>query len=111
MGSLTHGVMLHGDHYECEIEVWGDGIRFRLEDPYGRARLLVSRDQGAENVQTEEVITFGEGEDNFYEKELAAWLHAISTGDASGIQSSYADAFKTFELTWAIRASSEKNRC
>lgn len=111
VGSLTHGVMLHGDHYECEIEVWGDGIRIRLEDPYGRARLLVSRDQGAENVQTEEVITFAEGEDNFYEKELAAWLHAIATGDASGIRSSYADAFKTFELTWAIRASSEKNRC
>jgi len=111
VGSLTHGVMLHGDAYECEMEVWGDGIRIRLEDPYGKARLLVSRDTGAKNRQVEEIITFPEGEDNFYEKEIATWLNAIHTGDAAGIQSSYEDAFKSFELTWAIRHSSEKNRC
>jgi hypothetical protein len=90
--------------------VWGDGIRIRLEDPYGKARLVVSRDKGAKNAQVEEVFSFAEGEDNFYEKELATWLNAISTGDVSGIQSSYEDAFKSFELTWAIRTASEKNR-
>merc|ERR1711879_809544 len=58
VGSLTHGVMLHGDTYECEMEVWGDGIRIRLEDPYGKARLLVSRDKGAKNRQVEECFTF-----------------------------------------------------
>jgi predicted dehydrogenase len=111
VGSLTHGVMLHGDHYECEIEVWGDGIRLRLEDPYGNARLLVSRDVAGKNVHTEEVMTFPTEENNFYEKEIATWLNGISTGDSAGIQSSYEDAFKSFELTWAIRSSSEKNRC
>jgi hypothetical protein len=91
--------------------VWGDGIRLRLEDPYGKARLLVSRDRrGPKSAQEEEVITFADGEDNFYEKELATWLHAISTGDTSAIQSPYEDAYKSFELTWAIRLASEKNR-
>jgi predicted dehydrogenase len=103
--------MLHGDTYECEMEVWGDGIRLRLEDPYNKARLLVSRDKGSKNRQVEECFTFPEGEDNFYEKEIATWLNAIRTGDATGIQSSYEDAFKSFELTWAIRHSSETNRC
>jgi predicted dehydrogenase len=111
VGSLTHGAMLHGDTYECEMEVWGDGIRLRLEDPYNKARLLVSRDKGSKNRQAEECFTFPEGDDNFYEKEIATWLHAIHTGDATGIQSSYEDAFKSFELTWAIRLSSETNRC
>ncbi|KAI5055517.1 hypothetical protein GOP47_0029038 [Adiantum capillus-veneris] len=112
LGSLIHGALLHGDHYECEIEVWGDGIRIRLEDPYGKARLHVSRDKGAKNVQLEEVVSFGDsGMDRLYEKEIATWLSAVSTGDTSGIQSSYEDAFKSFELTWAIRATSEKNRC
>ena len=75
-----------------------------------QSALLVSRDEGCKNTQTEEIITFAEGEDNFYEKELATWLHAVSTGDTSGIQSPYEDAFKSFELTWAIRLASEKNR-
>lgn len=112
LGSLMHGALLHGDHYECEIEVWGDGIRIRLEDPYGKPTLHVSRDKGAKNVQIEEVISFGDGGmDELYEKEIATWLNAISSGDTSGIQSTYEDAFKSFELTWAIRATSEKNRC
>ncbi|MCO5551979.1 hypothetical protein L7F22_005487 [Adiantum nelumboides] len=112
LGSLMHSALLHGDHYECEMEVWGDGIRIRLEDPYGKARLHVSRDVGGKNVQIEEVISFGEvGMDNFYQKEIATWLNAISTGDSSGIQSPYEDAFKSFELTWAIRVASERNRC
>ena len=34
VGTLTHGVTLHGKKYETSIDVWGDGLRMALEDPY-----------------------------------------------------------------------------
>jgi len=34
VGTLTHGVALHGKKYETSIDVWGDGLRMALEDPY-----------------------------------------------------------------------------
>lgn len=40
---MTHGAMLHGSKYSCEIEVWADGFRAVLLDPYNECRLLVRR--------------------------------------------------------------------
>ena len=34
VGSLTHGVTLQGRRYETAIEVWADGLRLALQDPY-----------------------------------------------------------------------------
>ena len=34
VGSLTHGVTLHGRKYETAIEVWADGLRLALQDLY-----------------------------------------------------------------------------
>ena len=34
VGSLTHGVTLQGRKYETAIEVWADGLRLALQDPY-----------------------------------------------------------------------------
>ena len=34
VGNLTHAVCLHGPKYETAIEVWGDGLRMSLEEPY-----------------------------------------------------------------------------
>ena len=34
IGALTHGVTLHGEKYETAIDVWGDGLRLALEEPY-----------------------------------------------------------------------------
>ena len=34
IGSLTHGVTLHGEKYETAIDVWADGLRLALEEPY-----------------------------------------------------------------------------
>ena len=31
-----------------------------------------------------------------------AFVEAVRTGNPAGIRSPYADAFRTFELTWAI---------
>ena len=34
LGNLTHAVALHGPKYEAAIEVWADGLRMALEEPY-----------------------------------------------------------------------------
>ncbi len=34
VGCLTHGVTLQGRKYEGDIDVWADGLRLSLEDPY-----------------------------------------------------------------------------
>jgi len=102
VGSLTHGALLHGESYDSELEVWGDGLRMVLSDPYGDCRLHVRR-PGGESVET---LTF-DGDDP-YRTEVEVFLDAVRSGDASGVRSSYADAMKTYELTWAIRRASEE---
>ena len=34
VGNLTHVVSLHGVKYEASIEVWADGLRMLLDEPY-----------------------------------------------------------------------------
>ena len=34
VGTLTHAVALQGKRYEAQIDIWADGLRIRLEDPY-----------------------------------------------------------------------------
>ncbi len=103
LGSLTHGVLLHGRKYEAELEVWGDGLRMVLCDPYGACQLFVRR-PGSEAT---EVLEFF-GDDDPYLSEDEAFIDAVRRGDASGVRSTYADAMKTYELTWAIRRAAEE---
>jgi predicted dehydrogenase len=102
VGSLTHATLLHREKYDTQIEVWGDGLRVALVDPYGSPRLLVRRPH---SERTEE-ITFGK--DDPYLSEDRAFVAAVRSGNAAGIRSSYADALKTFELTWAITDAAGK---
>jgi predicted dehydrogenase len=97
VGSLTHGVLLHGRRYDAELEIWGDGLRMILEDPYGRPTLRVRRP----GTEAYEVETFGQ--DDPYLAEDRAFVEAVRRGDDRGIRSSYADAFRTFRLCWAIQ--------
>ena len=34
VGALTHGATLQGKKYEAAVDVWCDGLRFSLEEPY-----------------------------------------------------------------------------
>ncbi len=104
LGSLTHGILLHRKKYESELEVWGDGLRMVLADPYGACRLHVRR-PGSESVETEDL-----SDDDPYLSEDRAFIDAVRRQDASAIRSPYADAFRTFELTWAIRRAAEADR-
>lgn len=104
IGSLTHATLLHGKKYESELEVWGDGLRMVLRDPYGACQLLVRRPH-AETTDTEGDFR----QDDPYLTEDAAFLEAVRSGDAAGIRSSYADAFRTHEFTWAIRRAAQRS--
>ena len=96
VGSLLHGTLLHGGKYESELEVWADGLRLVLVDPYGDCRLLVRR------PHSEETETIHFGDDDPYLSEDVAFVKALRTGNRSTIRSSYEDAFETYKLTWAI---------
>ncbi len=102
VGSLTHGLLLHREKYESELEVWGDGLRMILRDPYGHCQLLVRRP----GQETTETMDFN-GDDP-YLTEDAVFLQAVREG-AGGIRSTYADAMKSYRLTWAIRRAAGKN--
>ncbi|MBT4499046.1 MAG: gfo/Idh/MocA family oxidoreductase, partial [Gemmatimonadetes bacterium] len=56
---------------------------------------------------SEETETIRFADDDSYLEEDVAFVEALRTGDRSEIRSSYEDAFKTFELTWAITDAAE----
>ncbi len=102
VGSLTHGALLHHKKYLAELEVWSDGLRIVLAEPYDKCRLLVRR------PHSEEIETLDFAGDDPYMTEAEVFIQAVRTGDASGIRCTYADAVKTHQLTWAIRRAAEK---
>ncbi|EMD40242.1 hypothetical protein CERSUDRAFT_112435 [Gelatoporia subvermispora B] len=120
VGALTHVIALHGITYDTEFEVYADGYRLKLVDPYNAPKLYVRRP----GLATEEVFSF-ENDDPFY-TEVATIIDSIEGTGTSPILSSYADAVKTYELvrsllhfpsdslqtecalqTWQIRLASE----
>ena len=101
VGSLTHGISLHCQRYEANIDIWADGLRMSLEEPYyPECKLRVRRGYTDE----EEIFPFPNVDPYYREDE--AFLKAVSNGDSSLIRSSYEDAFKTYSLSWAIRRAS-----
>ena len=97
LGALAHGVLLHGQRYHAELEVWGDGVRCILADPYGDCRLGIRRG-GSEQTEWR---TF---DDDPYMAEDVAFIEAVRTGSARSIRSTYGDALRTHGLTWRITA-------
>lgn len=122
IGSFMHGVLMHELKYETELEVWGDGYRLQLIDPYGKCQLGVRLPHSEETV----IEDFGI-DDPYYSEDLSfmrAVKHAVENNDSSnstndsnntrnphtsGILSSYEDSVGTYKLTWAIRTKSEQN--
>jgi predicted dehydrogenase len=118
IGSFMHGVLMHELKYETELEVWGDGYRLQLIDPYGKCQLGVRLPHSEETV----IQDFGT-DDPYYSEDIAfmrAVQHAVSHSPlndhidsrnphTSGILSPYEDSVGTYKLTWAIRTKSEQN--
>lgn len=102
IGSLMHGVLLHGQKYESEIEVWGDGYRMVLQDPYGKCSL------GVRLSHSEEHEYHNFGDDDMYLHEMKAFLESIVNKNDKLVQSPYHDAYKTYEFSWKIRTVAEQ---
>jgi len=104
VGSLMHGVLLHEIKYESELEIWGDGYRLVLIDPYHKCQLSV-RLPGSDKV---EVFDFGN--DDYYLSEDRVFIESIANKTSTIIYSPYEDAANTYKLTMAIRDASEVNK-
>ncbi|KZT42091.1 NAD binding dehydrogenase [Sistotremastrum suecicum HHB10207 ss-3] len=107
VGSFTHIAALQGTNYSCELEVYADGYLLKLVNPYVQPTLYVRR-PGDDH---EEVHRFADDDPFFSEvSNLIDVIEDIEEQTESLILSSYEDACKTYEFTWAIREASERTR-
>ncbi|KAH9996883.1 putative oxidoreductase C terminal-domain-containing protein [Russula vinacea] len=108
VGTFTHVVALQGHDYSCELEVYADGYQFKLVNPYVQPVLYVRRP----GSDLEETHRFPDDDPFFSEVSNLIDIVEDIEEDPEGaiILSSYEDACKTYELTWAIRRASEKSR-
>jgi len=108
VGSFTHVVSLQGRDYSCEFEVYADGYCLKLVNPYV-APVLYIRKPGDDHETT---IRFGDDDPFFSEvSNLIDIIEDIEEDpEAAQILSSYEDAVRTYEFTWAIRRASERSR-
>ncbi|KAK4703353.1 hypothetical protein P7C70_g2865, partial [Phenoliferia sp. Uapishka_3] len=106
--SQTHSINLQGIKYATDIEVYADGYKLYLSDPYN-APVLRIRSPASDN---EEVCTFED--DDPYFSEVQAFIDASDPSNTSAfsedveILSSFDDSLKTYALSWAIRVASER---
>ena len=98
VGSITHAVSIHGKKYIADVEVWADGLRMKLENLYTTDCKLTVRKGYTDE---EEEFLFPSADPYYKEDEI--FIKAIHAKDNSAVRSSYEDAFKTYQLTWAIR--------
>ena len=103
IGTLTHTVTLHGDRYESSLDIWCDGLRITLHEPYHPQCELRIRRSGDDRETCE---TFPTADP--YLEEDRAFFNAVRSNDMSYIRSPYSDAAKTYQLTWAIRRATDK---
>jgi predicted dehydrogenase len=96
LGNLVHGALLHGRRYESAIEIWADGLRIVLDDPYDACRVII-REPGRDTSRMEEFA-----DDDPYLAEDEAFVRAIRERRPDLIRSPYEDAFQTYALTCAI---------
>ncbi|OSX65282.1 hypothetical protein POSPLADRAFT_1135040 [Postia placenta MAD-698-R-SB12] len=108
VGSFTHLVALQGHDYSCELEVYADGYQLKLVNPYVQPVLFIRR-PGNDH---EESHRFPD-DDPFF-SEISVLIDNIEDieedPETAQILSTFEDACKTYQLTWAIREASERNR-
>lgn len=108
VGSFMHVVALQGHNYSCELEVYADGYQFKLVDPYVQPTLYIRR-PGSDLDETHRFP-----DDDPFFSEVSNLIDVIEDieedPEGATILSSFDDACKTYELTWAIRKASEESK-
>ncbi|XP_060074902.1 uncharacterized protein LOC132554595 [Ylistrum balloti] len=105
LGTLMHSVTLPGSRYQATIDVQLDGLQLSLIDPYESTSVLRVRNLKGGNPNQDQDFVFEN--DDTYLRELETFIKAVRQRNQSLIKSSYEDAMKTYELTWAIRRQGE----
>jgi len=108
VGSFTHTVALQGTNYSCEFEVFADGYSLKLVNPYVLPVLHVRRP--GDDLER----TYNFPDDDPFFSEVSNLIDVVEDieedTEAAQILSTYDDAVRTYELTWAIREASERTR-
>lgn len=104
VGTLVHAVALQGTAYSCDLEVFCDGFQMRLVDPYNNPVLYLRRP--GDDVEERHAFT----EDDPFFSEVSNFIDCVEGGPEPYILSSFEDATKTYEFTWAIRLASEASQ-
>ncbi|KAK3608320.1 hypothetical protein CHS0354_030770 [Potamilus streckersoni] len=107
VGTLMHSVALPGTRYEANIDVQLDGLKLSLIEPYEKHCTLRVRNITSADPNEHQDFTFED--DDSYLREIETFIHAVRERDQSNIKSSYDDAAKTYQMTWAIRRAGDKN--
>jgi len=103
VGILTHLAVLQDTNYSCELEVYCDGYLLKLFDPYNCPVLQVRR-PGSDNVEE-----YKFPDDDPFFTEISEFVDVIEHGKpVENLLSTFEDACKTYELTWAIRKAGEE---
>lgn len=110
-GTLIHGAVLGGTAYNTELIVYADGYQMRLVDPYGAVKLYIRRpgDDHEECHHFHNDDPFFNEISAFGDEIMAANDSAVHEEGEAEILSSFSDAAKSYELTWAIREACERN--
>ncbi|GHJ86746.1 hypothetical protein NliqN6_3148 [Naganishia liquefaciens] len=104
VGTFVHAVALQGTAYSCELEVYCDGFQMRLVDPYNAPTLYLRRP--GDDMEERHAFT----DDDPFFSEVSNFIDCIEGGPDPHILSSFEDATKTYEFTWAIRLASEASK-
>ncbi|KAK8865909.1 hypothetical protein IAR55_001057 [Kwoniella newhampshirensis] len=102
VGTMLHATALHGVDYAIELEVYADGYQLILSDPFGTPALHI-RKPGSDVIEVHPTP----GDDPYF-TEIDRFIDSIENGPDPEILSTYEDAARTYELTWAICNSSEE---
>jgi hypothetical protein len=97
LGTLVHGLLQQGKAYDTELDVWADGLRAVLQDPYSANCRLIIRDRDFRGESRPL-----EGVNDPYFAELETFLEAIRRNRPEMVRSPYPDAARTFEATCRI---------
>lgn len=103
IGSICHGISLHGTQYDTQLEVLADGWLFRLCGAYTDTPHLDIIKPGSPRMES-----FFEKDDPFM-TEIQTVIDASPPSGSAQPLSTFDDALQTYELTWAIRRAGEKS--
>lgn len=104
IGSLCHGISLHGTTYDTQLEVLADGWLLRLSGAYTETPRLDVMRPGSAQMESHCAA------DDPFLTEIKTMVNVARDVPSNVCPlSTFDDALQTYELTWAIRKAGEQS--